>query len=362
VSDQFEQALRDAAHRELRLAIGKCNTNTPADDVTAILRNMIASGLDEIITDRLLKMLGAQTGDGIDAMRRRFRSETKAQHKAASASAADEAKLVDDLNEQFAVVNDAGKILVMRRRKDPVMGRDVLERIEFADFKKMHGNRTLGGKEIAKIWLSHPDRKQYLEGIVFDPSNNAADGWLNMWRGFAIEPASGNWSLMQEHLLNVVSGGNADYFGYLLSWAAFAVQHPNRPAEVAVVLRGGKGSGKGIFGRWLRRMFGQHGMQVTNSSHLVGKFHLHLRDFAESLRGTHPVFFVERIRPFVVQVGLALFTCFFAIVIALGTIFLRVIARVHGAEHRRRGEDCRQKCQFDSLRGHHLSLITVCLR
>ena len=56
------------------------------------------------------------------------------------------------------------------------------------------------------------------------------------------------------------------------------MQHPNRPAEVAVVLRGGKGSGKGIFGRWLRRMFGQHGMQVTNSSHLVGKFNLHLRD------------------------------------------------------------------------------------
>jgi len=276
--ENYEHALRDAALRELRLTIGRCDRDTPADDITAILRNIVVAGLDEITIDRLLKSLAAQTRDSIGALRKRFASEQKMRRRAASADAEALARLVDEFNETFAVVNDGGKIVVMRRRRDPVMERDVIERIEFSDFKKMYANRTLGGDEVAKLWLSHPDRNQYLEGVTFAPSGNVPEGWLNLWRGFAIEPTTGDWGLMQDHLLNVVCNGDETYRDYLLNWAAFAVQHPDRAAEVAVVLRGGKGCGKGMFGRWLRRMFGQHGMQVTNAKHLVGNFNLHLRD------------------------------------------------------------------------------------
>ena len=276
--ENYEQALRDAALRQLRLTIGRCSPDTPADDVTAILRNIVAAGLDEVETDRLLKTLAQQTHDSIVALRKRFAGEQRAARRTASASAEAQAKLVDEFNETFAVVNDGGKIVVMRRRRDPAMERDVIERIQFADFRKMYANRILGRDEVANIWLSHPDRKQYLEGVTFAPSGDVPEGWLNLWRGFAVEPAVGDWGLMQDHLLKVVCCNNSIHYEYLLNWAAFAVQHPDRAAEVAVVLRGGKGCGKGMFGRWLRRMFGQHGMQVTNSAHLVGKFNQHLRD------------------------------------------------------------------------------------
>ena len=52
--------------------------DTPADDITAILRNIVAAGLDEITVDRLLKILAAQTNDSIVAMRKRFTAEKKA--------------------------------------------------------------------------------------------------------------------------------------------------------------------------------------------------------------------------------------------------------------------------------------------
>jgi hypothetical protein len=276
--ENYEQALRDAARRELQRNIGLCDRETPSEDITAILRNIVAAGLDEITTDRLLKSLAAQTCDGIAALRKRFSAEQRASRRGGSASAAEQEKLVDEFNETFAVVNDGGKIVVMRRRRDPLMERDVLERIDFSDFRKMFGNHTVGRDDVAKIWLNHPDRNQYLEGVTFAPSGNVPEGWLNLWRGFAVEPVPGNWDLMRDHLLKVVCNNDAALHGYLLNWAAFAVQHPDRPAEVATVLRGGKGCGKGIFGRWLRRMFGQHGMQVTNSAHLVGKFNQHLRD------------------------------------------------------------------------------------
>src|SRR3954468_8668933 len=56
------------------------------------------------------------------------------------------------------------------------------------------------------------------------------------------------------------------------------VQHPDQPGEVALVLRGKKGTGKGTLGNWLIKLLGQHGMHIAHAKHLVGNFNAHLRD------------------------------------------------------------------------------------
>src|SRR5690606_8158768 len=48
--------------------------------------------------------------------------------------------------------------------------------------------------------------------------------------------------------------------------------------EVAVVMRGGRGTGKSFFAKMFGRLFGRHFLQVANSQHLVGNFNAHLRD------------------------------------------------------------------------------------
>src|SRR5262245_8683453 len=147
----YDQALRDAAQRELRLAIGRCDRDTPADDVTAILHNIAAAGCDEVTIDRLSKRLAGQTGDSIAALRKRFASEQKSGRRAASASAAEREELVAEFNAIFAVVNDNGKMVVMRRRGDPIMDRHVIERSEFSDFRKMYANRSIDGEDVASF-------------------------------------------------------------------------------------------------------------------------------------------------------------------------------------------------------------------
>ena len=59
---------------------------------------------------------------------------------------------------------------------------------------------------------------------------------------------------------------------------ADAIQNPGRRPGVALVIRGKQGVGKGVFVNEFRRLFGPHGIQVTQSSHLVGNFNAHLRD------------------------------------------------------------------------------------
>ena len=83
---------------------------------------------------------------------------------------------------------------------------------------------------------------------------------------------------MQRHIFEVLADGNRAYAEYIFKFAAWAVQNPGDRAEVALVFRGGKGSGKGTFANALKRMFGQHGLQIFNSKHLVGAFNGHLRN------------------------------------------------------------------------------------
>ncbi len=59
---------------------------------------------------------------------------------------------------------------------------------------------------------------------------------------------------------------------------AWAVQHPAEQAEVCLVFKGRKGTGKGTLGRALRQVFGQHAAHISSSKHLTGEFNFHLRD------------------------------------------------------------------------------------
>src|SRR5438094_8549054 len=65
---------------------------------------------------------------------------------------------------------------------------------------------------------------------------------------------------------------------YVMNWLASMFQKPNVPGEVALVLKGKKGCGKGIFGRWIVRAWGQHGIHISSGNHLVGGFNAYLRD------------------------------------------------------------------------------------
>jgi len=65
---------------------------------------------------------------------------------------------------------------------------------------------------------------------------------------------------------------------YVLDWSAYMVQHPDRPAEVALVFRGQKGTGKGTYFRALGDLAGRHGMHISSQHHFTNHFNAHLRD------------------------------------------------------------------------------------
>ena len=129
---------------------------------------------------------------------------------------------------------------------------------------------------MGKWWLDHPNRKQYLK-ITFFPGREVPRAY-NLWQGFACEAKPGDCGLFLQHMLENICNGNQEHYEYLLGWMARAVQQPASPGLIAVVMRGGQGSGKSFWATMFGNLFGRHFMTVSNSAHLVGNFNSHLRD------------------------------------------------------------------------------------
>ena len=205
------------------------------------------------------------------------------------------------LNDKHAVLgNQNNKCRVMERVRRPTgiagQEREVVSLQSFADFQNRYLNKRVvvgtnkEGRDITmaagKWWLEHPNRRQFhslsfspRDGEVIEaPSGDPDDRQLNLWRGYAVQPLPGDWTLMRDHIRKVIAEGNETSADYIIKWMAWTVQNPDRPAEVAIVLRGKMGTGKGVFGKMMVRLFGQHGLHTGGTELLTGRFNQHLAD------------------------------------------------------------------------------------
>src|SRR5215469_10479105 len=151
------------------------------------------------------------------------------------------------------------------------------------DFRAFHDRvkKPVGtGADVKRIglgtwWINHSERTQY-DGIVYAPGVESKRK-INLWKGFACEPKDGDCNLYLQHVRENICGGHEEYFHYLIGWMAYAVQYPGKQGEVAVVLRGREGTGKGMFAHYFGTLFGPHFVHVSHASHLTGHFNAHLQ-------------------------------------------------------------------------------------
>lgn len=196
---------------------------------------------------------------------------------------------IEELNREFAIATIGSKVVVVREAIDDIVP------LRRQDFATLLANRLVpmsAGKDgssvkmvpLSKIWLESPVRRD-AAGIVFKPAGCQPDE-INLWRGFAVQPldigledAATKCRLYRDHVENVICRGNTEHIKYVWAWLADLVKNPGgaKPG-VALVLRGGRGVGKGFFCRPFLRIFDRHGLQVTHRDHLIGRFNHHLSD------------------------------------------------------------------------------------
>lgn len=191
---------------------------------------------------------------------------------------------VEQVNQDHFTTVFGQKFMVGRESYDRFLDRHRVEWIPDDAMRKHMNIRSIETEQgkvvgLGDWWLKHPQRRQY-DRVIFDPSATAAESSTeyNLWRGWSVQPVAGDWSHMQRVIRDVLCSGNEAYYQYVLKWAAYMVQHPERQAEVALVFRGEKGTGKGTFGRAMCQLAGQHGQHVTQQEHFTGRFNEHLNE------------------------------------------------------------------------------------
>jgi len=191
---------------------------------------------------------------------------------------------VRELNMKHAVVMVGGRFTILNEDWDPVFNRPTITFSSKADFTERYGNIQVpnpnAGRSLVKLgsyWLASPNRRQY-DGITFSPGREHPT-YYNLYRGFGVEPRPGDWSLFERHIRKIIAGGVNEVAEYLLNWLAQLFQNPGgwRPG-VAIVLRGKRGTGKGVFVNDIGKMVGPHFLHVASQRMLTGQFNNHQKD------------------------------------------------------------------------------------
>lgn len=213
--------------------------------------------------------------------------------EAAATKSANAAEGVDAvvarLNDDHFVALEGGTAFVFREGWDPELGQRKLERMTSTSFRTLYSHEYVQvvsqgvskPLSVGAVWLNAPARRTYPNGLAMIPNGEVPPGTYNIWRGMGATPnlaaTLDDVVIIWRYLVNVICAGDTGAAGYLLRWMAHGVQRPEKAAEVAIVLTGGRGTGKGTLGRWWRDLFGEHGLHIMHSRHLVGNFNAHLR-------------------------------------------------------------------------------------
>lgn len=201
------------------------------------------------------------------------------------------------------ILSLGGRPMVMNKAYNEAHKKHMIEYVTPESLVQMYSNRmaqeTMSDKRgpmpIGKWWLQHVHRKDY-SAVTFEPDMPPGEYHIldegkldkkddtedvyqtryNLWEGFGVEAKKGCWKKTFKHIYTILCNRDKDKFSYVIKWFAWSVQNPGSPPEVAVIFKGKKGAGKGVILQRMVKMFGSHGMTITNREHLTGKHNEHL--------------------------------------------------------------------------------------
>jgi hypothetical protein len=185
---------------------------------------------------------------------------------------------VAKLNESYALVIVGDKTAIMNLAVD-----GAIKFLTHSAFDLWHANRYIYYQDkngdqkkisLAKHWLHHPQRRQY-EGIVFAPGREVPNHF-NLWRGFAVEPKTGDCSKFLAHMKDNVCRGDDKLYKWVVGWFAQIFQQPENKMGTSLVLRGPQGVGKTKVGEVTGSLLGVHYVPVSDPRFVTGRFNSHL--------------------------------------------------------------------------------------
>lgn len=230
--------------------------------------------------------------NGPDDTKSLFQIATKAIRQRAISDNDELTNIIQELNERFFVIlNYHGRCvigeMIEEQDAETKLTTKRLSVQKKGDFYSRYENTEVviearkKGRDItqtyAEAWFRSPHRRQY-ESVAFRPGQEATPDELNLWQGFSCTAKEGDCSKLLSFIKEVACCDDAKLYDYLIRLLAIGVQKPWLRWGVAVVCRGGQGTGKGSLASFYGGLFGSHYRLINKQKHLTGAFNAHLRD------------------------------------------------------------------------------------
>ena len=192
---------------------------------------------------------------------------------------------IREMNTKYGIVTQGTKTMIVEKQIDseedsPIVWitKEVL-RDRYRSNKVLLPDGTEGQKQmpLADYWLASSKADHYRR-IDFNPDlpPGGNGNTYNIWTGFAVQPAPGDWSLLRDHIASNICNGDEELNEWVMNWMALGVQQPSLPIGTVPVLAGLPGVGKGILAHAYGSLWGRHYTTITHQSHVSGRFNAHL--------------------------------------------------------------------------------------
>lgn len=186
---------------------------------------------------------------------------------------------VELMNEEWALMNVDGKVEFMNIQTGKVSNKESWLLL------------TAPKADIAAAWLSDPDRLEYHGYVIEDPRTYDGRGY-NVFRGHPIQPTTGDASLFERYVREILCGGDGSLAHWVTTYVADGVQRPwtLRPGT-GLALRGPQGSGKSFLGYAISKVLGDDAvLTLVDSDRMTSNFNR--RMFAKTFLLGEESFFV----------------------------------------------------------------------
>ena len=141
---------------------------------------------------------------------------------------------------------------------------------------------------IWKFIFRHRTDKKY---FVFDPTPDRLckrdrSSIINLFTGFRHNTIDkfivdkSKFKVINDHIFNILSRGNNEYYQYIISWLARIIQKPHEKNGVALVFKSKQGSGKGIIVDFVGNCIlgPKYYVQIKDVEKLVGRFNSNMEN------------------------------------------------------------------------------------
>lgn len=198
--------------------------------------------------------------------------------------ASPEDEIVERFNKRFAFVAQGGRHHIAEFEPNGKISRhneDTFHRVVASDFVIWDNKRV----QCSKIWMLSKNRRSY-KGYCFRPGLEAYPGTYNLWSSFDVEPYKSKEEstpsdkraieMWLSHARDTICAGVEAHFQWVVGFFAHLIQRPWEKPLVALVLQGGKGTGKSSFVQTIGKLMPDNFVSTSNRRYLSGNFNSHL--------------------------------------------------------------------------------------